>query len=50
MMVATGLISAMVMRFLYKRQNRNKAGQTHTLSTEEIADLGDRAPTYHYVL
>jgi hypothetical protein len=53
MMVSLGLISAIVMRFLYKRVNKKRTEETAngvTLSTHEIADLGDRAPTYQYVL
>lgn len=53
MMVSLGLISALTMRFIYKKKNKQRAEQVAngvTLSKEEIADMGDRAPTYQYAL
>ena len=52
-MVCLGLISATVMRFVYKRMNKKRAAEVAngiSLSHDEIADMGDRAPTYQYVL
>lgn len=53
MMVALGLISAITMAILYRKQNKKRSAQVAngvTLSHDEIADLGDRAPTYQYAL
>lgn len=52
-MVVLGLTSAIVMMYLYKIMNKKRLAQTAngvSLSTEELADMGDRAPTYQYVL
>ncbi|KAK5174610.1 uncharacterized protein LTR77_001691 [Saxophila tyrrhenica] len=53
MMVSLGLICAIVLRFLYKRKNKQRAALVTNgidLSHDEIADMGDKAPTYQYVL
>lgn len=52
-MVALGLISAIAMTFIYKSENKKREAEVAngiTLSHDEIADMGDRAPTYRYAL
>ncbi|KAK3720122.1 hypothetical protein LTR37_003945 [Vermiconidia calcicola] len=53
MMVSLGLISATVMRFLYKKQNKKReelVANGISYTADELADMGDRAPTYQYKL
>lgn len=53
MMVSLGLISAISLRFWYKHKNKKRAAEVANgvmLSHDEIADMGDQAPTYQYVL
>ena len=52
-MVSLGLISATVMRFLYKKQNKKReelVANGISYTADELADMGDRAPTYQYKL
>lgn len=49
--VAVGLIAVLLMRFSYTAINkkRDRAGVS-SRSEAEMSDLGDRAPTFRYVL
>lgn len=52
-MVSLGLISAITLTVSYKRVNKKREAEVAngvTLSHDEIADMGDRAPTYRYDL
>lgn len=52
-MVSLGIISAVSLVFFYKSKNKKRAAEVAngiTLSHDELADMGDRAPTYQYVL
>jgi hypothetical protein len=53
MLVLIGLIAVVILRIGYARCNkkRDALGYTEgTLTAEEIESLGDKAPTYRYIL
>lgn len=53
MFVVMGLIAVVLLRISYGRINakRDKMGVgASDLSNEELSDLGDRAPTFRYML
>jgi hypothetical protein len=49
--VLVGLIAVMLMRVSYTAINKKRDRQgVSTLSEAEMSDMGDRAPTFRYVL
>ena len=53
MIITCGLCTTLILRFCYKRINKSRDQQQLAgvaLSEEELADIGDRAPTFRYYL
>lgn len=49
--VAAGLIAVLALRFNYDRINKSRDKEGMGMHTEaEMSDMGDRAPTFRYVL
>ena len=49
--VAVGLLAVILLRFSYTTINKKRDREgVSTLSEAEMSDLGDRAPTFRYVL
>ena len=50
-MIVLGFTAVNVLRFLYKRANKareSRQGEVAHMTEEQIADLGDRSPTFRY--
>ena len=53
MMICIGFTSLNVLRFLYNRENKTRLHKQEDVANrteEELADMGDRSPTFKYVL
>ena len=50
--LVAGFIAVLFLRFNYGRINRKRAGMMQSLEVKEadMSDMGDRAPTFRYVL
>jgi hypothetical protein len=45
-----GIIATLVLRFGYSRVNRKRDAKGTGLSEQEMSDLGDKSPSFRYVL
>ena len=49
--VTVGMLAVLLLRFSYTRINKKRDSEgVSALSEAEMSDLGDRAPTFRYVL
>lgn len=53
MMTSIGFIALNILRFLYKKENKARLLRQEAVANmteEELADMGDRSPTFKYQL